>query len=295
MSQLDKSAGMAVGSVAKESTCLTLAKKWGYMDPPVINGPANWKLAYPKCGIAGIQSPIRLPIKPPADATEVFKRLDFDYRSGPVTLMNDGRALMALVTPGSTFRISGEEASAATFQYATFHSPSEHVMTDAQGNDIRYAAELQLHHRNTEGLITVIAILFRVNAPSPFIDKLFGKVPKTCESVTTAPVKFEDALPFGRTYYEYTGTLTSPPCTDSVTWYVLREQATISLQQIEKLREAMGLDPKKAPTPVASAHKIHVLDKDAYPDYGFSKTLMGDARPLQELGDRKLKATPSSL
>jgi carbonic anhydrase len=212
--------------------------------------------------------------------------------------MNDGRVLMAMVTPGSTFRLSGEEASAATLQYAIFHSPSEHVFTDANGNDIRYAAELQLHHRTAAGLITVVSVLFKVNAPSPFIDKLFGKIPKSCESTQTElPVKFEDALPFSRTYYEYTGSLTSPPCTDSVTWYVLREQSTISLEQIEKLRETFGLDMKKAPTPVASAspHEISVLDKDAFPDYTFSEKLMGNVRPLQDLGDRPLAATPSSL
>jgi len=302
MSQIDKSAGMAVGTVENPSTCKTLAAKWGYEDAPSTNGPATWRALYPKCGMGATQSPVRLPIQPPKKAETVFRRLDFDYKISPITVMNDGRVLMSMVNPGSTFRVSGDDKSTSILQYVVFHSPSEHVFTDANGNDIRYAGELQLHHRTTDGRMVVVAVLLKVNAPSPFIDKLFGKLPKTCESTTTKePVKFEDILPFSRSYYMYYGSLTSPPCTDGVTWYVLREQASLSLEQLQKIRETMKLDVKK-PTKVSSArgtqlgqHTIKVLDRDEYPEYTFSKTLMGNVRPLQELGARKLWATPTAM
>jgi len=302
MSQLDKSAGMAVGTVAAGATsCEAVASKWNYLDPPAAPGPANWKTTYPKCGSQN-QSPIRLPLVPPKKSGTVFSRLDFDYKLSPATLMNDGRTLMAMVQPGSTFRVSGDDSSEAILQYAVFHSPSEHVFTDANGNDIRYAAEIQLHHRSSDGRIVVVSVLFKVNAPSPFIDKLFSKVPSKCQSSTTEQsIKFEDVLPFSRTYYMYEGSLTSPPCTDSTKWYVLRAQSTISLQQLEKLRETLRLDIKK-PEPIDASqdatlgsHEIQILDKDQYPDYEFSKTLMGNVRPLQDLGDRKLWATPADM
>lgn len=213
--------------------------------------------------------------------------------------MNDGRTLMAMMAPGSTFKVSGEANSEATLQYAQLHSPSEHVFTDDEGNDIRYAAELQLHHRTATGLIKVVSILYRVNSPSPFIDDLFGWPPEKCASNQThSPVKFEDAFPFGRTYYMYYGTLTTPPCTNDVTWYVMRDQGTISLKQIEKIRKFFKLDVAKPPPAdeqQIGVHDIKIIDKDKYPDYGFSAELMGNARPLQEMGNRKLWATPANM
>merc|ERR1712216_176957 len=176
MSQLDKSAGMTIGSVAASEDCPTITEKWNYKDAPEALGPADWGNTYPKCK-QGNQSPIRLPVTAPKSAETVFRRLDFDYKFEKATLMNDGRTLMAMMAPGSTFKVSGEANSEATLQYAQLHSPSEHVFTDDEGNDIRYAAELQLHHRTATGLIKVVSILYRVNSPSPFIDDLFGWPP----------------------------------------------------------------------------------------------------------------------
>lgn len=298
MSQLDKSKGMTMGAVDADSSCASIAKKWNYKDSPAPGGPATWKTTYPKCGQPK-QSPIRLPVTPPKAAKTVLRRLDFDYKLDSATLMNDGRALMAMVAPGSVFRVSGETNSDAVLQYAVMHSPSEHVFTDDQGNDIRYAAELQLHHRTTKGLIKVVSVLFSINAPNPFIDDLLGKIPDKCASAKTEKtIKFEDALPFSRSYYMYYGTLTSPPCTESVTWYVMREQGTMSLEQLEKFRAAFKLDVKKPPDAKKEqmgVHDIQVIDKNKYPDYQYSEKLMGDVRPLQPMDNRKLWTTPSGM
>jgi carbonic anhydrase len=298
MGQLDKSRGMSMGSVDANSDCANIAKKWDYKDAPAPGGPSMWKKTYSKCGQPK-QSPIRLPVTPPKSAKTVLRRLDFDYKLDTATLMNDGRALMAMVPPGSTFRVSGDSESDATLQYAVMHSPSEHVFTDDQGNDIRYAAELQLHHRTPKGLIKVVSILFSINAPNPFMDDLLGTLPAKCASGTSKKtIKFEDALPFSRSYYMYYGTLTSPPCTESVTWYVMREQGTMSLKQLEKFRKAFNLDVKKPPgskTEKMGVHDIQVIDKNKYPSYQFSETLMGDVRPLQPMDNRKLWTTPAGM
>jgi carbonic anhydrase len=73
----------------------------------------------------------------PKKAKIVMRRLDFDYKPGKVNLINDGRSLMSMIPPGSTFRVSGKADSECTLQYAVFHSPSEHVFTDANGESAR--------------------------------------------------------------------------------------------------------------------------------------------------------------
>jgi len=303
MTKFDKSKGLRVKSILPKSTCSDTAKKWSYMDAPADNGPANWKKTYPKCGLPGVQSPVRLPMATPKKAKIVMRRLDFDYKPGKVNLINDGRSLMSMIPPGSTFRVSGKADSECTLQYAVFHSPSEHVFTDANGNDIRYAAELQLHHRAKDGRLVVVAVLFKVNAFSPFLSKLFKKIPDKCAShKTEAELKFEDIMPFNREYYMYYGSITSPPCTDTVTWYVLRHQSTVSLEQIEQLRKKLNLDVVKPPAKASKksrgttlgGHTVAVIDEDKFPKYTFSKTLLGNVRPVQPLGTRSLWSTPST-
>lgn len=304
MSNMIKASGLTVETLLPKSSCDAASSKWNYMDAPDAAGPANWKTKYPKCGIEGVQSPIRLPIATPKTAETVFRRLDFDYKSVKLNLINDARNLMFMVQPGSTFRVSGQDDSESQLQYVVFHSPSEHVFTDANGNDIRYAGELQLHHRNAKtGRLVVVAVLLKVNAANPFIEKLFKKIPEKCKSADLdSNLKFEDILPFSRTYYMYYGGLTSPPCTDSVTWYVLREQSTISLEQLERIRKTLKLDiakpPKdltKTPGTTLGSHSIPIIDKDKFPNYEYSQTLMGDVRPVQPLGKRKLWTTPTKM
>jgi len=311
MSTLLKSRGLTVSTEPSPSACDASTKKWNYKeDDPLSNitnttnaGPNHWKNLFPKCGLEGVQSPIRLPLSMSAVVEPVFRRLDFDYTANKPSLINDGRNLIFMFQPGSSFRVSGETSSHAQLVYATFHSPSEHVFTDDSGNDIRYAAEIQMHHKTPDGRSVVVAVLFKVNAANPFFDKLFHIVPKYCKSqALDNDIKFEEIFPFSRSYYMYYGTLTSPPCTEDTTWYVLREQGTMSMEQLERIRAALQLDYKAPPVineaeytklETEGGHTIQVQDLDTYPPYAYSKTLMGDARPLQPLGKRKLWGTPS--
>jgi carbonic anhydrase len=43
-------------------------------------------------------------------------------------------------------------------------------------------------------------------------------------------------------YYTYPGSLTTPPCSETVTWLVLKQQAELSASQYEEFRKVLGND-----------------------------------------------------
>ena len=51
---------------------------------------------------------------------------------------------------------------------------------------------------------------------------------------------FATLLPPDRSYLTYTGSLTTPPCTEGVTWHVLTQPVTISLSQVWRRRRCVG-------------------------------------------------------
>ena len=161
--------------------------------------------------------------------------------------------------------------------------------------------EVQYHHRQEDGRVVVVSVLLKVNAASPLLDGILKKIPEKCkdEKFHDEP-NLEDLMPMERNFYMYYGTLTEPPCTNDVTWYVMRSTAHLSLEQLQHFRKTLRLDAVKKPDDLKTTAagttlgppKVKVVDLDKYPDYEFSASLIGNVRPLQPFGPRKLWATP---
>lgn len=303
--QVDKTEPWTTKSEPEEkNACQKAADEWSYLDIPAVNGPNNWYKTFPKCGVPNVQSPVELPLAIPSKAEIFHRKLVFTYRKSKITLQNDGRNLIALVGPGGTMSVSGSDQAngEAVLQYLTFHSPAEHVFTNADGVEERYAMEVQYHHRQEDGRVVVVAVPLKVNAASPLLEGIFkNKIPEKCQDESVHDeFNLEDLMPMERHFYMYYGTLTQPPCTNDVTWYVMRSPAHLSLEQLQMFRKAMRLDKVERPNdlqPVAAGtslggQKVKVVDQDQYPDYEYSATLNGNVRPAQPLGPRKLWATP---
>jgi carbonic anhydrase len=94
-----------------------------------------------------------------------------------------------------------------------------------------------LVHKNDQGKLTVVAVLIEEGDPNPLINTLWDNLPprknKEVES-ESVQVHAADLLPSNHDYYTFDGSLTTPPCTEGVRWYVLETPVTFSKAQIEK-------------------------------------------------------------
>ena len=113
-----------------------------------------------------------------------------------------------------------------------FHHPSEEVIHGKHHDLV-----IHLVHKDAEGHIAVVAVLFDQGESNAGINAVLEHIPavKEQESATGATVDATSLLPQTRSYYTFKGSLTTPPCSEGVRWFVLQTPSTLSSSELEAL------------------------------------------------------------
>jgi carbonic anhydrase len=127
-------------------------------------------------------------------------------------------------------------------QQVHFHALSEHAVGGERG-----AMELHsVFQEPTTGNKLVIGLLFEIGKKSnPFLQTFIdaGLPKKNGDTkVTSALVDLSDVLTSTSSYFTYAGSLTTPPCSENVTWVVLARPAEVSSSQFQAFRRILGND-----------------------------------------------------
>lgn len=197
-------------------------------------GPSQWvNLPIHDNACGGVrQSPIDLR----AASTSRGEAIAVDYISGDATIQNTGHDI--LVTPvGDAGKIS-IGGKTYTLKQFHFHVPSEHHI-----RGVAAPSEMHLVHQLEGGTdYAVIGVMLYSGTAYGALTPVFANLPtKACSSSGTHRIDFDKLLPKRVTsYYTYAGSLTTPPCTESVTWYVdAGGRKTIAAGDLARLR-ALG-------------------------------------------------------
>jgi carbonic anhydrase len=211
--------GFLVLSAAQESH----SPHWAYEGK---EGPGEWgnlDSSYAACSVGKTQSPIDIK---GAEKTDL-PALNFSYRAAPLSIIDNGHTIQVNYAPGSTLTV-GEKLY--TLKQFHFHHPSEEQVN---GKDFPLVAHLV--HADAEGHLAVVAVLFELGNANPLIDTLWKNIPAVKEKpqdIASISIQAQDLLPTERSYFTYAGSLTTPPCSEGVSWYVLNAHTTISPQQL---------------------------------------------------------------
>jgi carbonic anhydrase len=147
---------------------------------------------------------------------------------GPVRLENDGRTIVVHVNPGSYIVTGGVRYDLQQFD---FHHPSEEAVKGK-------LTEMDVHlmHKSTDGKLLEIAVRMVEDRGSPnaVLAMLWPHLPKSSGATekVTDMVNAGGFLPSDRGYWTYIGSLSTPPCTEGVRWYVFEEELTVSREQL---------------------------------------------------------------
>ncbi len=193
------------------------APRWSDLDPD-----------YAACNTGKQQSPIDIRDVQSAN----LPPLRFEYKTGPLQyLINNGYTIRVNYhdAPGSgNFLIAGDARYHLTQFH--FHRPSEEYVRGKP-----YAMVLHLIHESTDGKLAGVAVLLKTGRANPTMQQIWEHMPEAAgkeEEVPGVEVNPAALLPSDLAYYTYTGSLTAPPCTEGVTWIVLKTPVEISPAQI---------------------------------------------------------------
>jgi len=210
------------------------AVHWGYEGD---NGPEHWGDAFPVCGKGKKQSPLN--IVGPFDKSK--ETLSVDYKEGPLKILNNGHTIQVNTDPGSTLTIGKESFDLLQFH---FHRPSEEQVDGKNASMVAHFV-----HKSKEGKLAVIGVMLNEGKDSAAIKTLWANLPpKEGEEFLPPKVTFNPAsmMPKEMAFYNYEGSLTTPPCTEGVQFYILKAPVDISKQQLAKFPFKLNARPVQA-------------------------------------------------
>ena len=154
--------------------------------------------------------------------------LDFSYSSTTTEIVNDGHAIKFVCQEGSKLTVGSKQYKLIDFHY---HAQSEHQI-DGQS----FPLEVHFVHKASETDLAVVGVLFVEGEENDLFTKFLSHFPDE-KGTYNDTTKFElsDLLPENKSFYHYNGSLTTPPCSEVVSWYVLKNKVTASSAQLNKL------------------------------------------------------------
>ena len=192
------------------------------------SGPQAWGRLKPEfnaCATGQRQSPINIDdtmtLQGPAEA------LQFDYLPSSASVVNNGHTIQVDVQGDSSLTVRGANYRLLQFH---FHNPSEERI-----NHKAFALVAHLVHRNPEGQLAVVAVLFEPGAANALVNKVWTYMPLDVGDRVRMPagaLNLAELLPRDQRYYQFMGSLTPPPCSEGVLWMVLKQPVPLSREQL---------------------------------------------------------------
>ena len=201
--------------------------------------PTRWaelSEEYAVCETGNSQSPVDIATE--TQPQENSSKIEFNYQPMPLAVTNNGNTIQVNYPQGSSIKIKGQEYQLLQFH---FHTPSEHTV-----DENAYAMELHLVHQNSEGNLAVVGVFIKQGQENATLQPIWENIPseKGVKEVSTVTIDASSLLPENREYYSYTGSLTTPPCSEEVSWNVLKMPIEASAEQIEQFMEIYQMNAR---------------------------------------------------
>lgn len=195
-------------------------------------GPENWgklKSEFAVCDTGRNQSPINIDTAVKAS----LKPLKGIQKYTAKDIVNNGHTVQVNFKEGNMLLVDG---TSFKMKQVHFHAPSENTILGKP-----FPLEAHFVHADAKGNLTVIGVMFDEGKANAGLEKLWAQIPN--EVGAPIPLKEKvsasEMIPVNRAYYRFSGSLTTPPCSEGVRWILMKTPMTASKEQIETFKKAV--------------------------------------------------------
>ena len=200
----------------------TAPQSWGSLSPD-----------YTLCSSGKNQSPINIDPDQVLDGTD--KGIKFNYGViTPDAIKNTGNGIKVRVKAGTNIVI---DKVTFELQGLSIHMPSENTV-----NSKHFPMEIQFFHENEKGEAAVVSLMYIPGKADRTLKKLIAQMPmntgesNSLEANTLRNYEKKKKL---ANYYHFSGSITTPPCTEGVHWFIMKQPLTLSENQHQAFKEAI--------------------------------------------------------
>lgn len=200
---------------------------WSYEEGTVSEAQVGLDSGYKACAKGEAQSPINIETAN-IEAINKVEDVAINYDEASFSLLNDGYTIKAIAeTKNNSIIISGEDFKLTEIH---FHNPSEHQLEGSH-----HEMEAHLVHKNNEGELAVVGLFIENGEMNSVLSDIWALLPKEVTESYIAvddPINLVNLLPAQLNIFQYIGSLTTPPCTEGVQWYIIEQPIQMSSEQI---------------------------------------------------------------
>ncbi len=201
-------------------------------------GPSHWgdlSEEFKTCKLGKSQSPLNIDTKlvKKSNAGQVKP----SYKASDAELINNGHTIQVNLADGGLANLGGKDYKILQFH---FHTPSEETV-DGKA----YPINAHLVHKSADGKLGVVGICFREGKENSALKDIFSGLPKS-EAKSALKNKFNanDLLPSSVANYSYTGSLTTPPCSEEVSFFILKTPIEMSTSQLGAFKKVFNMNAR---------------------------------------------------
>ena len=229
---------LAVALCAALTVAATAAEQHGHWGYAGHGNPDHWAeldKGFEACKLGKEQSPVD--IRTAAVEKAELPPIKAGYKMSLAELVNNGHTIQVNLAEGGAASLANGDYKLVQFH---FHTPSEEKI---DGKSFPLVAHLV--HKNDAGNLAVVAVLFRQGAENAALKDVFAQLP---EHKSTALLQngFDAGalLPSSLGYYAFKGSLTTPPCSEGVSWHVLKQPVDMSAKQIAAFQHVFHMNAR---------------------------------------------------
>ena len=209
---------------------------WSYEG---ADGPDKWAdldSANRVCSVGSQQSPVDIGETVKAQLTP----LKMGWARRADTIVNNGHTIQVNFGDGSKLTAPGGDYKLVQFH---FHRPSEHLI-----NGKTYPMEVHFVHASASGGLAVVGVLMETGKANAVFNKIVTTMPAKEGPATKADAAINPngLLPAKRTYYRYSGSLTTPPCSETVDWLLLIDPIQVAADDVAAFAKLYPMNARPA-------------------------------------------------